>query len=173
MVPLEKISPYLIKGVIAIEDDQFYTHTGVRPDTILRAAVTNFQEGRTVQGGSTLTQQLVKNLFLSPKKSLDRKVAEAFLSWDVERNFSKDQILHMYLNQVYWGHNNYGVETAAQSYFNKSASALTLAEGAMMAGLLRAPRNLLPVSVVSAGQRTSGGCTRPHGGTGGDHSIRS
>ena len=111
VVTLPEVSPNLINAILAIEDDQFYNHQGVRLDTILRAAVTNLQEGRAAQGGSTLTQQLVKNVYLTPAKSFDRKVTEAFLALEVERNFSKDEILQMYLNQVYWGHNNYGAET--------------------------------------------------------------
>lgn len=144
VVKLKDVSPNLITAILAIEDDQFYDHKGVRIDTILRAALANLQEGRAAQGGSTLTQQLVKNIFLSPKKSLNRKLVEASLALEVERKFSKDQILEMYLNQVYWGHNNYGAETASQAYFKKSASQLTLAEGSLMAGLLRAPENYSP-----------------------------
>ncbi len=148
VVPLSGISTNLKNAVIAIEDDQFYKHNGIRYDTIIRAAIANFQEGRAAQGGSTLTQQLAKNLFLTPKKSLNRKIAEAFLAWDLERNFTKDQILKMYFNQVYWGHNNYGAETAARTYFGKSASQLNVAEGAMMAGLLRAPEYYSPLHSV-------------------------
>ncbi|WP_218081634.1 transglycosylase domain-containing protein [Anthocerotibacter panamensis] len=144
VVPLQEVSSNLINAILAIEDDQFYSHNGIRIDTIIRAALTNLQEGRAAQGGSTLTQQLVKNLFFTPKKTLNRKIAEAALALQLERNYDKDKILEMYLNQVYWGHNNYGAETAAQTYFNKHASDLDLAEGAMMAGLLRAPEYYSP-----------------------------
>lgn len=145
VVPLKNISPNLQRALMAIEDDQFYQHHGVRPDTIVRAAITNYGAGRSVQGGSTLTQQLVKNLFLTPEKNLSRKLVEAVLALRVEQVFKKDEILEMYLNQVYWGHNNYGAETAAHAYFQKSAKDLTLAESAMMAGLIRAPEYYTPL----------------------------
>ncbi len=144
VVPLKEISPNLRQAVLAIEDDRFYQHSGIRIDTLVRAAYTNFLEGRTVQGGSTITQQLIKNLFLTPERSLDRKVAEAVLSLRLEQVFSKDQILEMYLNQIYWGSNSYGIETAARTYFNKSAKSLDLAESAMLAGMLRAPEIYSP-----------------------------
>jgi penicillin-binding protein 1A len=145
VVPLKNISPNLQRALMAIEDDQFYQHYGVRPDTIVRAALTNYGAGRSVQGGSTLTQQLIKNLFLTPEKNLGRKLVEAVLALRVEQVFKKDEILEMYLNQVYWGHNNYGAQTAAQAYFRKSAKDLTLAESAMMAGLIRAPEYYSPL----------------------------
>ncbi|MBD1869914.1 penicillin-binding protein 1A [Oculatella sp. FACHB-28] len=144
VVDLNSISPDLKRAVIAIEDSQFFFHHGINPGSIARAFLANLEEGRTVEGGSTLTMQLVKNLFLTPERSLSRKVAEAVLALRLEQVFTKDQILEMYLNQVYWGHNTYGVETAAQSYFNKSASELTLAESAMMAGLIQAPESYSP-----------------------------
>ena len=145
VVPLKDISPNLQRALMAIEDDQFYQHRGVRPDTIVRAALTNYGAGRSVQGGSTLTQQLIKNLFLTPEKNLGRKLVEAVLALRVEQVFKKNEILEMYLNQVYWGHNNYGAETAAHAYFGKSAKNLTLAESALMAGLIRAPEYYTPL----------------------------
>jgi penicillin-binding protein 1A len=145
VVPLKNISPNLQRALMAIEDDQFYQHHGVRPDTIVRAALTNYGAGRSVQGGSTLTQQLIKNLFLTPEKNLGRKLVEAVLALRVEQVFKKDEILEMYLNQVYWGHNSYGAETAAQIYFRKSSKDLTLAQSAMMAGLIRAPEYYSPL----------------------------
>lgn len=145
VVRLANISPYLSRAVLAIEDDRFYEHSGIRIDTLLRAAVANFMEGRTVQGGSTITQQLIKNLFLSPERSLDRKVAEAVLALRLEQSFDKKQILEMYLNQVYWGHSYYGIETAARGYFDKPAKNLNLAEAALLAGMLRAPEVYSPV----------------------------
>lgn len=144
VVPLDRISPHLKRAVIAIEDSYFYSHKGVNPGAVVRAFKTNFDEGRTVEGGSTLTMQLVKNLFLSPKRAVSRKVAEAVLALRLEQVFNKNQILEMYLNQVYWGHNTYGAETAARSYFGKSAADLSLAESAMMAGLIQAPESLSP-----------------------------
>ncbi len=144
VVPLDKISPHLKRAVVAIEDSYFYSHHGVNPSSVGRALTANFKKGETVEGGSTLTMQLVKNLFLSPKRALPRKVAEAVLALRIEQIFNKDQIFEMYLNQVYWGHNTYGAETAAESYFGKPAANLTLAESAMMAGLIQAPESLSP-----------------------------
>ncbi|PLS69653.1 MAG: penicillin-binding protein [Cyanobacteria bacterium M5B4] len=139
VVPLERISPNLKRAVLAIEDSYFLQHNGIDPVGIARALVVNFQSKSTREGGSTLTQQLVKNLFLTNELSISRKAAEAFLSLRVEQVFDKNQILEMYLNQVYWGENTNGAETAAQNYFNKSAAELTLAESAMLAGIIQAP----------------------------------
>ncbi|WP_339383666.1 transglycosylase domain-containing protein [Oculatella sp. LEGE 06141] len=144
VVDLNEISPQLKRAVIAIEDSNFYFHHGVNPTSVIRALLSNLEEGQTVEGGSTLTMQLVKNLFLTPERSFSRKVAEAVLALRLEQIFTKDQILEMYLNQVYWGHNTYGVETSSESYFNKRASELTLAESAMMSGLIQAPENYSP-----------------------------
>ncbi|MCA1903509.1 MAG: penicillin-binding protein [Cyanobacteria bacterium KgW148] len=139
VVPLERISPNLKRAVLAIEDSYFLQHNGIDPVGIARALVVNFQSKSTREGGSTLTQQLVKNLFLTNELSISRKAAEAVLSLRVEQVFDKNQILEMYLNQVYWGENTNGAETAAQNYFNKSAAELTLAESAMLAGIIQAP----------------------------------
>ena len=156
VVDLDDISPNLKRAVLAIEDSYFYSHQGINPTSVGRALLANFQAGSTVEGGSTITMQLVKNLFLSPERAISRKVAEAVLSLRLEQIFEKDQILELYLNQVYWGHNTYGVETAAQSYFNKSATELTLAESAMMAGLIQAPEEYSPfVNYPLAKQRQS------------------
>lgn len=144
VVVLDRVSPHLKRAILAIEDSSFYQHPGINIGSILRAITTNFETGRAAEGGSTITMQLVKNLFLTPQKRISRKVAEAVLSLRLEQIFSKDEILEMYLNQVYWGHNNYGVETAAQSYFNKSAADLTLAEAALMAGMIQAPEDYSP-----------------------------
>ena len=144
VMPLSKISPDLKRAAIAIEDSHFYSHHGVNPGAVARATLANWKKGSTVEGGSTLTMQLVKNLFLTPKRAFSRKVAESVLALRIEQIFTKDQILEMYLNQVYWGHNTYGAETAAQSYFGKSAANLNLAESAMMAGLIQAPETLSP-----------------------------
>jgi penicillin-binding protein 1A len=144
VVPLDKISPNLKRAVMAIEDSHFYLHHGINPNSVGRALKANLDKGNVVEGGSTLTMQLVKNLFLSHKREFSRKVAETVLAIRLEQIFTKNQILEMYLNQVYWGHNNYGVQTAAQSYFGKSAADLDLAEGAMMAGLIQAPEDYSP-----------------------------
>lgn len=144
VVNLNQISPDLKRAVLAIEDSYFFSHHGINPSGIARAFLANIEEGETVEGGSTITMQLVKNLFLTPERSISRKVAEAVLSLRLEQVFTKDQIMEMYLNQVYWGHNTYGVETAAKSYFNKRASELNLAEASMMAGLIQAPEVYSP-----------------------------
>ncbi|NCJ08218.1 PBP1A family penicillin-binding protein [Synechococcales cyanobacterium C] len=144
VVPLDDISPQLKRAVLAIEDSNFYEHGGVNPVGIARATLVNIRSGRTVEGASTLTQQLAKNLFLSPEQAITRKLSEAVLALRMEKVFEKDEILEKYLNQVYWGHNTYGVETAAESYFNKSAADLTLGEAAMMAGIIQAPEAFSP-----------------------------
>lgn len=144
VVDLNSISPNLKRAVLAIEDSYFFSHHGINPAGIARAFLANMEEGQTVEGGSTITMQLVKNLFLTPERTMNRKVAEAVLSLRLEQVFTKDQIMEMYLNQVYWGHNTYGVETAAKSYFNKHASELNLAEASMMAGLIQAPEVFSP-----------------------------
>jgi penicillin-binding protein 1A len=144
VVDLQNISPNLKLALLAIEDSNFFSHQGINPTSIGRSLVANVNKGTGSEGGSTLTMQLIKNLFLSQKKEFTRKLAEAVLSIRLEQVFRKDDILQMYLNQVYWGHNNYGAETAAQTYFGKHASELNLAEGAMMAGLIQSPERWSP-----------------------------
>lgn len=144
VVSLDQISPELKRAVIAIEDSHFYQHDGINPYSIGRAVWVNWQRGGVAEGASTLTMQLIKNLFLTRERTFSRKLAEAILAIRVEQVFSKDDILNMYLNNIYWGHNNYGVQTAAETYFNKSASELNLAEAAMMAGLIQAPEQYSP-----------------------------
>ncbi|MCL6436168.1 MAG: penicillin-binding protein 1A [Leptolyngbyaceae cyanobacterium HOT.MB2.61] len=154
VVPLDKISPDLKRAVLAIEDSYFFSHRGVNPGAVARAFLANWEKGKTVEGGSTLTMQLVKNLFLTPQRTFSRKVAEAVLALRLEQILTKNQILELYLNQVYWGHNTYGAETAAESYFGKSSADLNLAESAMMAGLIQAPETLSPfVDYKKAKQR--------------------
>jgi 1A family penicillin-binding protein len=138
IVPLSKISSSLIQATIAIEDQTFFTHQGFSPKGIARAVKANF-EGTSVQGGSTITQQLVKNRLLTNEKTYTRKLRELVLSVMVERTFPKDKILEMYLNTVAYGGSTYGIEAAAQRYFNKSADQLTLGESALIAGLPQAP----------------------------------
>ncbi len=145
VVPLDEISPHLKRAVMAIEDSYFYAHKGVNVTSAGRALKANFNRGETSEGGSTLTMQLVKNLFLSPERAFTRKLAEAVLALRVEQVFKKNEILELYLNQIYWGHNNYGAETASQSYFGKSVRDLNLAESAMMAGIIQAPEDLTPL----------------------------
>jgi len=143
-VTLDKISPELKRAVLAIEDSHFYLHQGINPNSIGRALWVNWKSGGVVEGASTITMQLVKNIFLTKDRTFTRKLSEAVLAVRVEQVFEKDKIMEMYLNNIYWGHNNYGVETAAQSYFYKSASELTLPEAAMMAGLIQAPETYSP-----------------------------
>lgn len=143
VVPLKDISPNIQRAVMAIEDNRFYQHNGVDVRGTFRAFATNIKGG-DIQGGSTLTQQLVKNLFLSPERSYSRKIAEAVLALRVERHYTKDKILEMYLNQVYWGNHAYGIEKAAKRYFKKSAKELSVPEAALLAGLLKAPEGLSP-----------------------------
>ncbi|ACK64323.1 penicillin-binding protein, 1A family [Rippkaea orientalis PCC 8801] len=144
VVSMEDISPDLKRAVLAIEDSHFYYHHGINPTSIGRAIWVNYRSGGVVEGASTITMQLVKNIFLSKERTFNRKLSEAVLAIRVEQVFDKDKILEMYLNNIYWGHNNYGVQTAAESYFNKPASKLTLAESALMAGLIQAPETYSP-----------------------------
>ncbi|WP_337270614.1 transglycosylase domain-containing protein [Oryzifoliimicrobium ureilyticus] len=140
---LEEMSPYLPEAIVAIEDKRFYSHWGVDPYGLGRAVVNNLT-GQPIQGGSTLTQQLAKNLFLSPERTLERKVQEVLLSFWLEHNYTKEQILTMYLNRVFFGSGAYGVEAASRRYFNKSARDVNLAEAALLAGLVKAPSRLSP-----------------------------
>src|SRR6202163_1125837 len=143
-VALKDLPPYLPKAFIAIEDRRFYSHYGVDPIGIARAAVTNVLHRGVSQGGSTLTQQLAKNLFLTQERTLTRKLQEVELALWLERKHSKSEILELYLNRVYFGSGAYGVEAAAQRYFGKSAKSVTLAEAAMLAGLVKSPSRLAP-----------------------------
>ncbi|BAR56704.1 penicillin-binding protein 1A [Bradyrhizobium diazoefficiens] len=143
-VALKDLPPYLPKAFIAIEDRRFYSHFGIDPVGILRALVTNVLHRGVSQGGSTLTQQLAKNLFLTQERTMQRKLQEAELAIWLERKHSKDEILELYLNRVYFGSGAYGVEAAAQRYFGKSAKNVTIAEAAMLAGLVKSPSRLAP-----------------------------
>jgi 1A family penicillin-binding protein len=144
VIPLHDIPKFVQQAIIAMEDTDFYNHYGVDPKGITRALLVNVAEGGSVEGASTLTQQLAKNMFLDPSKNLPRKIAEAWLAIQIEHHYSKAKILEMYLNQVYWGHNGYGIEAAAQNYFGKSTRQLTLAESALLAGILRGPEYYSP-----------------------------
>lgn len=144
-VHLRELPAYLPKAFIAIEDRRFYSHFGIDPVGIARAAARNvLKRGSGVQGGSTLTQQLAKNLFLTQERTVSRKMQEAILALWLEHKYSKDQILELYLNRVYFGAGAYGIEAAARKYFSKSARQLTLAESAVLAGLMVAPTKLAP-----------------------------
>jgi penicillin-binding protein 1A len=143
-VSLEELPPYLPKAFVAIEDRRFYDHWGIDPMGLARAVYRNLTHGGGLQGGSTLTQQLAKNLFLTQERTASRKVQEAILALWLERNYTKDQILELYLNRVYFGAGAYGVEAAAQRYYGKSARDVSLAEAAMLAGLVQSPSRLAP-----------------------------
>ena len=145
LVPLHRIPWTLKQAVLAIEDARFYEHRGLDPRRIIGALVADLRALRRVQGGSTITQQLARSLFLTPDKQFSRKVKEALLALALEKRYSKDKILALYLNQIYFGHGAYGVEAAAQTYFRKSVEHLTLGEAALIAGLTSAPNAYSPL----------------------------
>lgn len=152
-VGLHEMSPYIPQAVMAIEDRRFYSHFGVDPIGLARAFVSNIVDRRIGQGGSTLTQQLAKNLFLKPERTIERKVQEVLMAFWLEQKFTKDQILEMYLNRVYFGSGSYGVEAASRRYFGKSARDVSLSEAALLAGLLQAPSRLSPARDPAAADR--------------------
>lgn len=143
-IRLKHLPPYLVNAVLATEDRRFRHHFGIDPIGLLRAAIANYKAGSVVEGGSTITQQLAKNLFLSSERTIARKVREVVLALWLETKFSKDKILELYLNRVYFGGGAYGVEAAARRYFAKSARHVTLPEAALLAGLLKAPSRYAP-----------------------------
>lgn len=143
VVPLTQVSTQMQQAILAAEDHHFYEHHGINPMSIVRATLTNLQAGKVKEGGSTITMQLIKNLFFEDQgRTMDRKVKEAFMSYEVERRYSKDRILEMYLNQVYFGNGGYGIERAAQRYFDRSGASLSLAQAAFLAGLVKAPSEM-------------------------------
>ena len=144
VISLKDMSKFLPMAFLASEDDAFYTHLGVDPFAIARAAINNFKKGHTGEGGSTITQQLIKQLLLTSERSYTRKMKEAILAYQLEKNLSKDDILSIYLNHIYLGEHAYGVEAAARTYFGKHASDISLAESAIIAGLPKAPSNYNP-----------------------------
>ena len=143
---LDEMSPWLPAALIAIEDRRFRSHFGLDPIGFTRAMVENVRAGRMVQGGSTITQQLAKNVFLTGERSIERKVQELLLAFWLERRHTKDRILELYLNRVYFGHGTQGVEAASRRYFGHGAAELTLMEAAILAGSLKAPSRLNPES---------------------------
>src|SRR5258706_265086 len=144
-VPLTKIPVDIRSALIATEDSDFYTHWGVDMQAILRAGWANFKAGRVVQGGSTLTQQLAKTIYLTREKTIIRKFKEMLLTLQIEYKYSKDEILQLYLNQIYFGGGAYGVEAGARLYFDKHAQELNLPECALLAGLIRSPNRYSPL----------------------------
>ena len=152
-VKLDELPTHVPATILATEDRRFQYHVGLDPKALMRAMVKNIKAGHYVEGGSTLTQQLSKNVFLTPDKTLKRKAQEMMLSVWLEQAFTKDEILEMYLSRVYFGSGAWGIEAASQRYLGKSASELTIGEGAMMAGLLKAPSRYNPVSAPEASAR--------------------
>src|SRR5919198_286938 len=152
-VPLAHIPQSLRDAVIATEDRRFYSHFGIDPIGVARAVYQNYRRGRIVEGGSTITQQLTKVLILTPDKSLERKLKEALLALQLERRYSKDRILEMYLNQVYFGNGAYGVEAAARTYFGKSVGELSVRDAALLAGLPPPPSSFPPFDHGDAPRR--------------------
>ncbi|HEY6670113.1 MAG TPA: PBP1A family penicillin-binding protein [Methyloceanibacter sp.] len=149
-VRLDMLPPYLAQAVLSTEDRRFYAHFGIDPLGLVRASFRNASAGSVVEGGSTITQQLAKNLFLSPQRTYVRKLEEVVYAIWLERRFSKDEILELYLNRVYFGGGTYGVEAASRRYFGKSARFVTLSQAALLAGLLKAPSRYAPTRSVKA-----------------------
>jgi penicillin-binding protein 1A len=155
-IPLEEFPDHLIKATLATEDRRFYEHFGIDPSGTFRALMSNARAGGVVQGGSTITQQLAKNLFLSNERTIERKIKEAFLAIWLETRLAKNEILKLYLDRAYLGGGAFGVDAAAQYYFNKSAKDVTLAEAAMLAGLFKAPARFAPhVNLPAARSRAN------------------
>jgi penicillin-binding protein 1A len=152
-IPLREMPDYLPKAFIAIEDRRFYDHHGVDPVGLVRALVANALHRNIAQGGSTITQQLAKNFFLSRDRNMMRKLQEVMLSLWLEHKFTKDELLELYLNRVYFGAGAYGVEAAARRYFGKSARDVTLSEAALLAGLVKSPSRLAPTRNYDAAER--------------------
>jgi len=150
MVPVERLPSYVPDAFIAIEDRRFRHHPGIDPIGLVRASVENTMAGHVVQGGSTLTQQLAKNLFLSPSRTFDRKLQEALLALYLEYRYTKNEILMLYLNRIYFGAGVYGIDAAAEKFFGKPARALTLTEAAMLAGSVKAPARYNPIADADA-----------------------
>ena len=155
VIPLAAISPHLIEATVSVEDRQFYTHNGLDIPRIFAAAIANVTHQRVQQGASTITQQLVKRMFVGNDPSLERKVREAVLALEIERRFSKNDILTLYLNQIFYGHEAYGAEAAAQTYFAKSAKDLDIAQAAMLAGIPNSPSELDPYSPTTVANAKS------------------
>jgi penicillin-binding protein 1A len=143
-VPLEKIPEHLIRAVVAVEDSRFWHHKGMDYIAILRALLKDIRAGEIKEGGSTITQQLAKIVFLSPDKTIARKLKEAILAFRLEKNLTKEEILELYLNRIYFGHGAYGIEMAARTYLGKSAPDINLAEAALLCGLIKAPNRYSP-----------------------------
>ena len=153
VVPLAKIPQHVQQAFIAAEDSNFYQHKGIDIPSIIRAFIKNVEAGRIVQGGSTITQQVTRSFLLTTEKKYSRKIKEAILAYRIENNLSKEEVLYLYLNQIYLGHGAHGVESAAELYFNKHVDQLTIAEAAQLAGLPQAPSRYSPFSQPKSARR--------------------
>src|SRR4029079_17779267 len=145
-VPLDRISQNLIKAVVAVEDQRFFDHNGIDVFRIFAAGLRNLRTGRRAQGGSTITQQLARQSFLSLDKTYRRKIKEVVVAAQIEREYTKQQILEIYLNKVYFGEGLYGVEAASRGYFGKHATDLSIDEAALLAGLIQSPSSYAPTA---------------------------
>lgn len=144
VVPFERVPDHLVRAFIAAEDSKFFEHEGISYTSIMRAMLKNLTAGRVVQGGSTITQQVAKSFFLTSERKLSRKIREAIMAFRIEKNLNKQEILSLYLNQIYFGNGAYGIQTAAETYFGKDVSELDIAESALLAGLPKAPSKYSP-----------------------------
>ena len=156
VIPMSQVPRNVVLSVLAAEDADFYEHEGLDYNGILRAVGRDIIAGRAAQGGSTITQQVVKLVLLTPERTISRKIRELILARRLENELSKDEILHLYLNHVNFGHGRYGIQEAARYYFAKNARDLTLAESAMLAGIPQAPARLSPRSNPEAAKRRQG-----------------
>ena len=156
LVPVQEMAPVLPQAVLAIEDRRFYTHGGIDAFGVIRAAWQNAVEGRVVAGGSTISQQVAKLVFLSPERTVRRKIQEAMLAFWLEREFTKEEILTIYLNRAYFGAGAYGVDAAARRYFGRSARDVDVAQAAMIAGLLKAPSRYSPAGDLALARKRAG-----------------
>jgi penicillin-binding protein 1A len=150
IIPFSAMSENIKNAIIAIEDKRFYEHQGVDYIRIIGAAIADLRAGELAQGASTITQQVVKNIYFSPEKTWKRKINEALIAIQLERNYTKDKIIEMYLNTIYFGTGTYGIEKASEIYFGKTASELTIAEAAMLAGLVQAPEVYSPFNNIES-----------------------
>ena len=153
VIPLSEMPDYLVTAFVSAEDSRFYEHGGIDLMSILRATIKNIHAGGIVQGGSTITQQVAKSFFLSPEKKYARKMKEAILAYRIDKHFSKDEVLYLYLNQIYLGYGTYGVEAAARTYFGKHAKDLTLSEASILAGLPQAPSRYSPIKHLAMAKK--------------------
>ena len=155
-VSINEVPEHVIDAVLSIEDHRFYEHHGIDVKGIIRAAFENLFAGGIVQGGSTITQQLAKNTILTPEKTYERKIKEVVIASQIEQQYSKDEILEMYLNQIYFGHGAWGIQNASRVYFGKNVEDVTLAEAAMLAGLIHSPSALDPYKNFESAKKRQG-----------------